>query len=185
MWTLIQQHYIDALAGSGLTQQQVAQRAGLSAQNAISRIIRPSGGKGVTVDTFIRAIFGLGLTPVEFFDPLVRQLALLVPSPPTLPAPAPSSEVVDHVAPSSTNFDAFIVRALEQIREQQRADLDQLRQQLGLTDAEQRRLALRLDAVLGNRAGATDTASEPAASVARKRRAARRPRHLRRHRKSA
>jgi len=72
-WNVIRAHY-DALwtaarDGHGLTQERIAAAGGLSGQNALSRLLANTK-RGPSVETFIRAIEGLGLRQSEFFAAL-------------------------------------------------------------------------------------------------------------------
>lgn len=57
-----------------IDQTKVAQRGQLSGQNVISKM-RANRNQGPQVETFIRAIIGLGLKPSEFFQRLEARLS--------------------------------------------------------------------------------------------------------------
>lgn len=67
------QHVADAQATRGLTQEDISIAAGLS-KNAVSRILSNSR-RGPTVDTFVRALRGLGVQPADFFEALQSSAA--------------------------------------------------------------------------------------------------------------
>jgi len=54
----------------GLTQADVAQGGGLSGQNAVSKLMDNETDGGPRIETVLRAIHGLGLTPAAFFTQL-------------------------------------------------------------------------------------------------------------------
>lgn len=60
-WKTLRAHYAAHLAASGLTQAEVAKRGGLSGQNAISKLLANTR-KGPAVETWLRALAGLGLS---------------------------------------------------------------------------------------------------------------------------
>jgi transcriptional regulator with XRE-family HTH domain len=66
-WQTLRDHYRLLLRKSGLTQTEVARRGDLSGQTAISKLLTNTKG-GPSVDTFVRAIEGLGISLVEFFS---------------------------------------------------------------------------------------------------------------------
>ena len=71
-WDTIRQHYLARLAVArrrGLTQQAVAAAGQLSGQNAISKLIA-NRNLGPSVDTFAKAVAGLGLSLSAFFAEL-------------------------------------------------------------------------------------------------------------------
>ena len=51
---------------AGITQKEIAQRGGLAGQNAISKLLN-NDHLGPTVETFVRAVVGLGKEPSTFF----------------------------------------------------------------------------------------------------------------------
>jgi transcriptional regulator with XRE-family HTH domain len=53
------------------TQQEVAENGGLSRNNAISKLLS-NHRRGPSVDTFVRAVQGLGISLSEFFASLER-----------------------------------------------------------------------------------------------------------------
>jgi transcriptional regulator with XRE-family HTH domain len=65
-WPTIRNHYIALLRKSGDTQTAVARRGGLSGQNAISKLLA-NNHRGPTLETFAKAVDGLGLSLAEFF----------------------------------------------------------------------------------------------------------------------
>lgn len=68
-WESIRAHYAQRFAALGATQETVAKAGALSRQNAISKMLK-NHHRGPTVQTFIRAIYGLGITPAAFFADL-------------------------------------------------------------------------------------------------------------------
>ena len=73
-WTTLRTHFKAQLAASGLTQAEVARRGGLSGQNAISKLLANTR-RGPSVETWLRALKGLGLT----LDDVVANLEVPVP----------------------------------------------------------------------------------------------------------
>jgi transcriptional regulator with XRE-family HTH domain len=67
-WPTIRNHYIALLRKSGDTQTAVARRGGLSGQNAISKLLA-NNHRGLTLETFAKAVDGLGLSLAEFLRP--------------------------------------------------------------------------------------------------------------------
>jgi len=65
-WDTIRIHYVMLLRASGRTQAAVAAAGKLSGQNAISKLVR-SRTRGPSVETFTKAVHGLGLTLAAFF----------------------------------------------------------------------------------------------------------------------
>ena len=68
-WEQIRRHYAARLADArrrGLTQQAVATAGKLPRQNAISKLLA-NDNLGPSVETFVKAVAGLGLTVSEFF----------------------------------------------------------------------------------------------------------------------
>lgn len=65
-WDKIRAHYVVLLNASGRTQEAVARAGRLPGQNAISKLIR-TRKRGPSVETFARAVHGLGLTLAAFF----------------------------------------------------------------------------------------------------------------------
>src|SRR5262252_6569946 len=65
-WPEIRAYYVQQVNARQLTQESIARRGGLRRQNLVSRMLT-NQQRGPTVDTFIRAIYGLGLTPAAFF----------------------------------------------------------------------------------------------------------------------
>jgi len=79
-WDQCREHYrrfyTDAKKRRGLRQADVAAAGGLSGQNAISSLLAQTSGRGPSVENFLRALAGLGLTPAMFFTSLEhRELA--------------------------------------------------------------------------------------------------------------
>jgi transcriptional regulator with XRE-family HTH domain len=68
-WPHIRDHYIRLFKIADRTQDEVAKAAKLSGQNAISRLLA-NEKLGPSVETFIKAILGLGITPSQFFAAL-------------------------------------------------------------------------------------------------------------------
>lgn len=81
-WTAIRRRYAELLAAAkaaGTTQESVAERGGLSGQNAISKLLR-NNNLGPSVETFVRAVEGLGISVGTFFADLERaQEPVVVP----------------------------------------------------------------------------------------------------------
>jgi transcriptional regulator with XRE-family HTH domain len=70
-WPRIRTHYTAHLAAArkaGQTQQMIARAGGLR-QNAISKLQR-NHNQGPSVETFVKAVHGLGLTLADFFGEL-------------------------------------------------------------------------------------------------------------------
>jgi transcriptional regulator with XRE-family HTH domain len=68
-WDLIRRHYAARLATAqrqGVTQQAVATAGQLSGQNAISKLLA-NHNLGPSVETFVKAVTGLGLDVSAFF----------------------------------------------------------------------------------------------------------------------
>lgn len=65
-WALIRMHFATLHAAAGLTQKAIAERGGLAGQNAISKLLNNTN-LGPSVDTFVRALVGLGQSPAAFF----------------------------------------------------------------------------------------------------------------------
>lgn len=74
-WKVIREHYEQRLAVSPRTQADVAHAGGFKggekSQNAISKLLR-NHKLGPTVETFLKAVNGLGMTPSQFFAELER-----------------------------------------------------------------------------------------------------------------
>jgi transcriptional regulator with XRE-family HTH domain len=68
-WSAIRAHFEDLMTARGSTQEQIAEAGGLSGQNAISRLLT-NQSRGPSVETFIRALEGLGVAPSRFFADL-------------------------------------------------------------------------------------------------------------------
>jgi transcriptional regulator with XRE-family HTH domain len=82
-WEEIRARYAALLVASGATQHAVAAAGGLSGQNAISKLVANTK-RGPSVETFIRAVQGLGIPLSTFFA------ALETPAPdPRASAPPP------------------------------------------------------------------------------------------------
>jgi transcriptional regulator with XRE-family HTH domain len=68
-WERIRRHYAARLAEArrhGVTQQAIATSGQLAGQNAISKLIA-NRNLGPSVDTFVKAVLGLGVDLSEFF----------------------------------------------------------------------------------------------------------------------
>jgi transcriptional regulator with XRE-family HTH domain len=73
-WEQIRRHYAARLADArrrGFTQKAVATAGKLSGQNAISKLLA-NENLGPSVETFVKAVTGLGLTVSEFFAEIER-----------------------------------------------------------------------------------------------------------------
>lgn len=68
-WDKIRARYTTLLVASGRTQHEVAAAGGLSGQNAISKLVANTK-RGPSVETFIRAVHGLGIPLSTFFAAL-------------------------------------------------------------------------------------------------------------------
>jgi hypothetical protein len=83
-WPVIRDHFAARLKASGATQQQVAQAGQLHAQTAISKLL-DNEKRGPSVETFVRAVHGLGMTCTAFFAELEQQTPPAPPLPPVDP----------------------------------------------------------------------------------------------------
>lgn len=73
-WSSIRDHYatrLDEAKRAGETQESVAEAGGLSGQNAISKLLR-NQNMGPSVETFIKAVLGLGMPVSAFFAEVER-----------------------------------------------------------------------------------------------------------------
>lgn len=80
-WAVIRKHYEDCLNATGLSQEHVAAQGGLSptpGQTAISKLLH-NDRLGPSVDTFVRAVLGLGITCSQFFTALEQGLDSTLP----------------------------------------------------------------------------------------------------------
>jgi transcriptional regulator with XRE-family HTH domain len=71
-WGEIRAHFIVIYArarAAGTTQQAIAARGGIAGQNSVSRLLS-NDRLGPSVEIFVRALEGLGLTPSQFFAEL-------------------------------------------------------------------------------------------------------------------
>jgi transcriptional regulator with XRE-family HTH domain len=78
-WTRIRDHYATLFEQSGLTQEDVAAAAHLHAQTAISKLL-DNQKRGPSVETFARAVLGLGVTLTSFFAGLEQAGTAAAPS---------------------------------------------------------------------------------------------------------
>jgi len=86
--------YMEAAKARGETQKTVATKGGMYGQNAISKLL-DNDNQGPAVETFLKAIKGLGLTPSEFFAELERDSPPTHASSPTLTPAAPPAPPAD------------------------------------------------------------------------------------------
>jgi hypothetical protein len=89
-WDRIRMHYAALLAAAQkrdptVTQESVAAAGGLARQNAISKLLA-NNNMGPSVETFVRAVKGLGITPAAFFADLDHH------DPPALSLPGPGPD---------------------------------------------------------------------------------------------
>jgi transcriptional regulator with XRE-family HTH domain len=68
-WGQIRESYARQFAAKKRTQAQVAAAGGLKNQNLVSKVLRNTH-LGPTVETFVRAVEGLGMSVSEFFAEL-------------------------------------------------------------------------------------------------------------------
>jgi transcriptional regulator with XRE-family HTH domain len=76
-WALIRNHYEQLLADArraGVTQKSVAEAGALSGQNAISKLLA-NNNLGPSVETFVKAVRGLGKDLSVFFEEIERGVA--------------------------------------------------------------------------------------------------------------
>ena len=71
-WLRVRTHFDAVMTARQLTQEQIATAGGLTGQNAISRLLT-NHRRGPSVETFLRALDGLGMTPLQFFTDLATQ----------------------------------------------------------------------------------------------------------------
>jgi transcriptional regulator with XRE-family HTH domain len=91
-WKRIRDHYATLFDESNLTQAVVAERGQLSGQNAVSKLL-DNNVRGPSVETFVRAVAGLGLSLSEFFTGLeTASSSVDSPSVGTRVRPASASE---------------------------------------------------------------------------------------------
>lgn len=81
-WERVRAHYEQCFADTGRTQQAVAEAGGLPTQSAIQKIL-VNHKMGPSVETFLKAVLGLGLSLSTFFADLEQQQ----PSPPIVTSP--------------------------------------------------------------------------------------------------
>jgi transcriptional regulator with XRE-family HTH domain len=99
-------HYAARLAAArkqGLTQREIATAGGLTGQNAISKLLS-NDNQGPTVDTFVRAVQGLGLTLAGFFEEMEQQGSTHADR----PLPAPPSAILAQLDPDAV--DAIVTK---------------------------------------------------------------------------
>jgi len=80
-WETIRTRYALLLAEArraGVTQKSIAERGHLTGQNAISKLLA-NKNLGPSVETFVRAVQGLGLEVSEFFATIEREAASSAP----------------------------------------------------------------------------------------------------------
>jgi transcriptional regulator with XRE-family HTH domain len=67
-WLEIRAHFIalHARSEAGVTQREIAERGGIKGQNSVSRLLA-NDKLGPSVETFVRAVEGLGLSVAQFF----------------------------------------------------------------------------------------------------------------------
>jgi transcriptional regulator with XRE-family HTH domain len=98
-WAEIRRHYavrFTAAKRRGATQESIAKAGGLRGQNTISTMLA-NRRRGPTVETFARAVEGLGLTPSEFFlavERSVEHVAATDPATPVSPVEAVRLELI-------------------------------------------------------------------------------------------
>lgn len=102
-WERIRRHYAARLADArrqGVTQQAVAIAGQLSGQNAISKLLA-NRNLGPSVETFVKAVIGLGVDVSDFFAEIEQQARKHEDS------AIPPSDPVDqlHVALITTRFE--------------------------------------------------------------------------------
>jgi hypothetical protein len=76
-WIEIRAYYAVVYAqaqANGVTQQAIAQRGGIAGQNSVSRLLS-NDHLGPSVEIFVRAVEGLGLSLSEFFAEFERSFA--------------------------------------------------------------------------------------------------------------
>ncbi len=101
-WRVVRAHFARRLEAArdsrGLSQVTIAEAGGLK-QNLISKLLA-NPNKGPSVETFLRALKGLGTTPSEFFAELEAGEPR-APAPGPLP-PAPLPPLDDHTRTYAT-----------------------------------------------------------------------------------
>lgn len=116
-WERLRVHFArllaDAQATRGLTQQDVADSGGLAGQNVISRLLR-NPRRGPSVETFIRAIAGLGMKPSDFFAALEAAAA-------DASASGSAGKDPDHATAIRPDHDIFVSYAQSQLDDRIRA----------------------------------------------------------------
>jgi hypothetical protein len=74
-WLQIREHYERAFRHAGGNQTTVAKAGGLKKPNLVGKFLNnKKKTKGPAVETFIRAVLGLGLPPSEFFRTLEQHV---------------------------------------------------------------------------------------------------------------
>jgi transcriptional regulator with XRE-family HTH domain len=130
-WARIRTHYaahVSAARKAGQTQQMIARAGGLSGQNAISKLLR-NHNQGPSVETFVKAVQGLGLDLSVFFQEMEQ----------------PGRTDVDRSLPSTPSvviqrFDAHTVDAIIKVYfERLGRQLDRITRDLGVPVGRSRR----------------------------------------------
>src|SRR5262245_10031346 len=67
-WAPIRKRFIELFELSGRTQADVARLGGLNGQHTVSKILA-NDMNGPTLDVFVKAVAGLGISLAEFFEP--------------------------------------------------------------------------------------------------------------------
>ena len=113
-WEIVRAFYAELLhdrrAHGGLTQVDVAATGGLTGQNVISKMLR-NDKLGPSVQTFLKAIIGLGMQPSTFFLQLEQRASSTLPvnassSSPRVPS-RPASSSRRPLAPTSAHPNPF------------------------------------------------------------------------------
>jgi transcriptional regulator with XRE-family HTH domain len=99
-WLEIRAHFIalHARSEAGVTQREIAERGGIKGQNSVSRLLA-NDKLGPSVETFVRAVEGLGLSVAQFFAEMEHA--------------GSASTVAEPIAASATDRLHRIERALE------------------------------------------------------------------------
>lgn len=77
-WAQMRHYYAERFRTNRSTQTDVGTRSGVG-QNAISKLLR-NEHYGPSVETFVRAVLGLGVLPSEFFAALEKEHGVTVPN---------------------------------------------------------------------------------------------------------
>lgn len=93
--------FAEAQAREGATQESVAQRGGLKNQNAISKLLTNTK-RGPSVDTFLKAVGGLGFTLTTFLATLEESAASPSPHEEHEPLPRGNRSVCNGSSSSQT-----------------------------------------------------------------------------------